>query len=246
MKDYKRIPLKHLKNCRDLGGYGCNDGKMVSFHRLYRSEVPDHLTTQEWNVIEAMGVKTIIDLRSENEQTFAPYIVPDFIERISYPLQQSEDSSVSFGSMDDSSLAKLASSAFAKSLADGYRELLEDRPENMVSLLELIGKKLKNGAVLYHCTAGKDRTGVLSAMIYLLCGVDDADIVADYQVSFTYQAGNPIFDLIPPEMKHLLDSKPETMKNFLEAAHSRDYLGLLQRHGLLKETLDWLREELTE
>lgn len=246
MKNYKRVPFEHLKNCRDLGGYGCGEGKMISFGRLYRSEAPGHLDSREWADVEAMGVRTIIDLRSEHEQAFAPYMAPESIERISYPLQQSQGSPASLEPMDPKTLAKMAASAFGKSLGDGYRKMIEDQPEKMAVLLELIETRLKKGAILYHCTAGKDRTGVLSAMIYLLCGVDDADIIADYQVSFTYQAGNPVFDLVPPKMKHLLNSEPETMRTFLETAHSRDYLGLLHRHGLSKETMEQIRRELTE
>lgn len=244
MKNYKRIPLEHLKNCRDLGGYGCMDGKMVRFHRLYRSEAPVGLTLQEWSVIEEMKVRTIIDLRSESEQNFAPYIVPEGIERISYPLLHEEGHPSQ--APEDKSIAKMAASAFGKSLEDGYQKMIESQPSVMVSLLELIEAKLKKGAILYHCTAGKDRTGVLSAILYLLCGTADADIIADYQVSATYQAGNPIFDLIPPEMKHLLDSRAETMKVFLDAAHGKDYLGLLGRYGLSKETVRSLQGELLE
>lgn len=44
MKDYRRIPLEHLKNCRDLGGYSCGGGKMIRYHQLYRSEALEHLT----------------------------------------------------------------------------------------------------------------------------------------------------------------------------------------------------------
>lgn len=222
------------------------DGKMVGFHRLYRSDAPVHLTLQEWSAIEEMNVRTIIDLRSESEQNFAPYIVPERIERISYPLMQNEGQEDDSQALDDKSMAKMAASAFGKSLEDGYQKMVEGHPPRIVSLLELIEEKLKKGAVLYHCTAGKDRTGVLSAVIYLLCGIGDADIIADYQVSSAYQADNPLFDLIPPEMKHLLASKAETMKAFLDTAHARDYLGLLGKYGLSEETVRNLRSELLE
>ncbi len=246
MKNYRRIPLEHLKNCRDLGGYSCGGGKMVRYHQLYRSEAPEHLTVREWKILEDIGIKTIIDLRSESEQKFASYEVPDCIERIFYPLQKYDSQLAFTEKMDDKSLAKIASSAFGKSLEDGYQKMIEDAPSRIVYLLEIICKKLENGAILYHCTAGKDRTGVLTAILYLLCQVSDEDIIADYQVSATYQVSNPVFDLIPKEMRYMLTSKPETMKYFLELAHQKNYLGLLQTHGLSQETIEQLKMVLIE
>lgn len=241
--NYKRVPLEHLLNCRDLGGYGCTGGKMIRYGRLYRSEAPTHLTDQEWLVIKEMGVRTIIDLRSESEQGFAPYTAPEFIKQISYPLLQG--GSLDFGKADEGP-AENAAAIFAKSLEDGYSKMIEDDPSRMAGLLELVAGKLEKGAVLYHCTAGKDRTGVLTAMLYLLCGADERDIIADYQVSATYQGENPMFDLIPPDMRSLLDSKPESMRAFLERAASTDCLALLRGHGLTQGAIDRIREQLVE
>lgn len=58
MNEYKRVPFEHLHNCRDLGGYARADGKMIAYHRLYRSETLDRLTEREWERLKAMGVKT--------------------------------------------------------------------------------------------------------------------------------------------------------------------------------------------
>lgn len=53
---YKRILLEHLNNCRDLGGYSCGKGEMVSFGRLYRSEAPVNLENGEWDIMDKRGV----------------------------------------------------------------------------------------------------------------------------------------------------------------------------------------------
>lgn len=240
---YKRILLEHLHNCRDLGGYSCAKGEMIGYQRLYRSEAPDHLEDCEWDIIEKMGVRTIIDLRSEDEQKFAPYSAPHSIERISYPLQQYEKPA-SADPLDEKDFAKAAAAAFGKSLEEGYAKMIEGAPSRMAALLEIIGEKLEKGAVLFHCTAGKDRTGVLSAVLYLLCGVEDADIIADYQVSATYLLNHALFESVPAEMRSFLNSSPETMKSFLETAHRKDYLGLLQKNGLTQDTVDSIRKNL--
>lgn len=244
MKEYKRLPFEGLKNCRDLGGYACDDGKMIRYHVLYRAEAPTDLSERDWEMMRAAGVRTIIDLRSVSEQKLAPYDVPDWAERISYPLQQNDIPVVSSEMMDRERMKAAAVHAFGKSLADGYTKMIEDAPERMVFLLNTIEKALDRGAVLYHCTAGKDRTGVLSAILYLLCGVEGADIVADYQVSAVYQKENPLFELVPEEMKSFLRSDPETMKFFLKEAYEKDYISLLKENGLTMEIIQSIREKI--
>ena len=123
MKNYKRIPMEALKNCRDLGGYAGGNGEMVGYHMLYRSEAPIDLTEHDWCMLQEMGVRTMIDLRSESEQKTASYEVPGFIERISYPLQQYDIPSSSSETEDKEVLKKMAVSSFGKSLFDGYTRM---------------------------------------------------------------------------------------------------------------------------
>ena len=246
MKEYKRIPMEALKNCRDLGGYAGDGGRMVCYHMLYRSEAPVNLTENDWKMMQEMSVRTMIDLRSESEQKMTAYEVPECVERISYPLQQYEIPVTPFESENKESLKEKAMLSFGKSLFDGYTKMIEDAPDRMVFLLDTIAKALDKGAVLYHCTAGKDRTGVLSAVVYLLCGVADEDIIADYQVSATYQAKNPMFDLIPDEFKVFLQSAPETMEAFLKEAHEKDYIALLEENELSDQTIETIRKKILQ
>lgn len=246
MRDYKRLPFEGLRNCRDLGGYACDDGKMIRYHVLYRAEAPTELSGRDWERMREAGVRTIIDLRSMSEQKLNPYEAPDWAERISYPLQQNDIPVTMPETMSREQMKEAAAHAFGKSLADGYTKMIEDAPERMVFLLNTIAKALARGAVLYHCTAGKDRTGVLSAILYLLCGVEEADIVADYQVSAVYQKENPLFELVPEEMKSFLKSDPETMKFFLKEAQEKDYISLLKENGLTAEIIQSIREKIME
>lgn len=243
MENMKRIPFEHLYNCRDLGGYACEDG-MVGWHKLYRAEAPCNLTAKEWEQMWEMGVRTMIDLRSPMEQKLAPYEAPGGIRQISYPLQQYELQLEAGSRLNEEELIELAKASFGESLSVGYEKMVTDAPERIVHLLELIADGLQRGAVLYHCSAGKDRTGVLSAMIYLLCGVDFMDIVADYQVSSAYQGKNPLYDNIPEELRSYIATPPETMEGFLRKAAEGNYVGLLMEHGLSAETAAELRRNL--
>lgn len=243
MNHMKRIPFEHLHNCRDLGGYACMDG-MIGWNRLYRGEVPGGLTEIEWEKMAEMGVRTVIDLRSPMEQRSEPYEVPKCIERILYPLQQYELQVNAEKELSEEELVKLAKASFGESLSAGYVKMIEDAPERMVYLLRTIADRLPEGAVFYHCTAGKDRTGVLSAMIYLLCGVSPMDIIADYQVSATYQEQNPLYEQIPEELRSYMATPPETMEGFLARAVEKDYIGLLMKNGLEEDMIGRLKKHL--
>ncbi|MCI8582875.1 MAG: tyrosine-protein phosphatase [Dorea sp.] len=243
MENLKRIPFEHLYNCRDLGGYACAGGT-VAWHRLYRAEAPCNLTEAEWEKMKEMGVRTVIDLRSPMEQKSAPYETPEGVERISYPLQQYELNLDGEKEWNKEELIELAKQSFGESLSAGYVKMILDGPERVVHLLQVIADRLGKGAVCYHCSAGKDRTGVLSAVIYLLCGVSPMDIVADYQVSATYQGQNPLFSQIPEEFRSYMATPPETMEGFLVAAVQEDYIGFLRKNGLTEEVINLLKEQL--
>ena len=247
MKNLKRIPLKHLYNCRDLGGYACDNDGMIAYHKLYRADSPANLTPEEWQVLyEEADVRTVIDLRSTMETQQMPYEVPEGILQICCPMQR-EDGSAAIGKealahLSEEEIAKAAAEAIGKSLTEGYLQMLEKGPELVAKVLNIIGENIERGAVLFHCTAGKDRTGVTAALLYLLCGVDPYDIIADYQVTETYQAQNLAFEQIPSYMAHMLNSDPENMKKFLEAAKEKDYISLLYQNGLKEENVKKIRE----
>ena len=247
MKNLKRIPMEHLYNLRDLGGYACEGGKSVRYHRLYRCEGPDRLTTAEWRFLtEELGIRTVIDLRSDGERAYASYTAPAEVAQIGYSLQNVEVPGKDPRELTPEELKEMASQGFGKSLADGYMNMLEKGPERVAHVLTLVAEGLRKGAVLYHCTAGKDRTGVLSALIYLLCGVADVDIIADYQVSATCLSASPMFQNIPEGMRDLMGSAPENMVRFLANYHQKDYLSLLKQHGLTEETISAIRSAMME
>lgn len=247
MKDLKRIPMEHLHNLRDLGGYACEGGKSVRYHKLYRCEGPDRLTAEEWRfLIEELGIRTVIDLRSDGERAYAPYTAPAEVEQIGYSLQNVEVPGKDPRELKPEELKEMASQGFGKSLAEGYVNMIEKGPERVAHVLKLVAEGLRKGAVLYHCTAGKDRTGVTSALIYLLCGVADVDIVADYQVSATCLSASPMFQNIPEGMKDLMGSAPENMVRFLANYHQKDYLSLLKANGLTGEVISSIRESVME
>lgn len=275
MKDYKRIPFPHLFNCRDLGGYACAKDNFFAYHKIYRSDLPIGLGEEEWRYLrEEMGVRTIIDLRSTGEQKMMPYQAPEGILYISCPLMAEGDGAENplndMGGMSDAAdevsrknltieeLAKIreklkermASSqggGFTASLEKQYEEMVEEDPKQAARILNLVGEHVSKGAVLYHCYVGKDRTGVISALIYMLCGVAEADILADYQVSGDYLRQNELlFASIPEEIHHMMESNAGTMRHFLKMAKERDYMGILYKNGLKESAVETIKKAVMQ
>ena len=167
----KRLALKNIVNCRDLGGYPCGD-KVTSFGRFLRCGIPTTPTQGDLVEIIKYGVSTVIDLRGNWEADASPSVF-NFIDGIDY---------------HHISLLEInaATSAEAdRTLEDSYRYSIENYKENFAKALCAIADA-KDGGILIHCYFGKDRTGLLSALLLYIAGVSPEDIIADYQVSYTY------------------------------------------------------------
>ena len=248
MRELRRIPLEHMFNCRDLGGYACREGGVTAWHRLYRSDAPNNLTAEEWKQLYDMGIRTVIDLRSPEEILQMGYRAPEGVEVIAAPLQDSvvddADSGKTLEDVVRENQEKDAMGAFEKSLSDGYETMIRDCPTRVAEVLNLIAEKLEKGAVLFHCTAGKDRTGVTAALILLFCGVDSLDIIADYQITATYQVKNPIMQYIPEFMLPMMNSDPGNMEYFLRVMEEKEYGKLLCESGLKEETKERIRRQM--
>lgn len=203
MKSLRRIPLTGTENTRDLGGYPLPEGKMTAFGRFLRSGVPNGLTQKDEALLLDMGITTIIDLRSGPELTRTPCHfakTPGFFYH-HLPLSGGD---VMMGGADRVPLS--------------YMEMTTCK--NMPGIFQTIAHA--PGGCLYHCTAGKDRTGTVSAILLLLAGVCHEDIVADYMVTQIYLE-RLIKELarMPDLPAYIVRSQPEYMQEFLFLFHTK-------------------------
>lgn len=170
MQPYRRLPLKTIFNCRDLGGYPYAGG-VTKFGRLLRCGIPGSVCQEDIDTLHAYGVRAVLDLRGDYEvaqqpSTFAAH--PEFVYR--------HASLYEFNPATDADESSTLWDVYAGSVAeykDNYATVLRTLIENPVP-------------TVYHCFLGKDRTGILSSLLLSAAGVALADIVADYQVSLVY------------------------------------------------------------
>ncbi|ANE48661.1 protein tyrosine phosphatase [Paenibacillus swuensis] len=180
----RKVNLQGAFNFRDLGGYRTTDGKTVKWGKLYRAEELGHLTPKDLAYVERMGLKTNVDYRNDSEVKAMPDPVLKGVKYVRTD-QGNTGSGADLNSIMASGMLKDEQTAVGL-LVMGNKSMIE-KPEPYVTLMELLNEK-NNMALVQHCTAGKDRTGVGSAVILLALGVDEKTVMEDYLLSNVYRA----------------------------------------------------------
>lgn len=252
MAQMRRLPLKGLYNCRDLGGYPAENGRVTKFGVFLRSEAPCELPREDVEQLVDYGVTGTMDLRSEGERMARPNELRGHVSY--YPMTLVHKAAI-LG--DDSQ--KQADFDWGTQ----YRSMAEDNP---VFFREALEQCLREpGAMLYHCTTGKDRTGLLSCVLLSIAGVSKEDIAADYCVSELYLA--PVYaKMRSGEMKlgvqpggkptcipggdfeRFFHTPAKAMLDFIGGLE-RDYGGVvnfIRSCGVPEETIIALRRKMTE
>ncbi len=167
------LPLTGAFNFRDLGGYPGLEGRTTRWGLLFRSDTLHELTGSDIEVLRSLGLATVIDLRTTREvtRTGRGLLEPESVHYRHLSVIVEEDGEA------------LAAPALAgEDLAERYRWYLEVGRGALVESLELLGDPRRTPLV-FHCAAGKDRTGVLAALVLDILGVDRSVIVADYEIT---------------------------------------------------------------
>lgn len=174
---------RKVKNFRDLGGIPAADGKKVRYGKLYRS---GHLGKIKLEVAEKLrdrkGLRMVIDLRAPAELAHKSDIVPEGVDYLHIPPLTDEQNPAVTRQTGPSILKKImkVEGGARTYLSDTYRTMISSEP-SLEALREFFRILLEDdGAVLWHCTQGKDRTGVVAAATLLALGVDRDEIMRDY------------------------------------------------------------------
>ena len=257
--------LRHLTaegayNVRDLGGYPTSEGSSTTWNKLYRSDALNYLTETGWRDLRAAGVRTVIDLRSDLEaQTYAVETPSDIqYAHISLMRQVDDLPASSFSASTSEQDVTGAVDRIIKSACVDYGEAVRKNIDRCCEVLNLIVDRLDEGAVLFFCSAGKDRTGIIAALALTLAGVPHNDIVVDYMSSAVYNRSGlnkrigTLTDVLKlPESvleqvaKDGLRSDAETMDGFLDDIADMDIVRLLDQNGFGLQRQADLKDSIT-
>lgn len=185
----RTIGFHNIRNARDLGGLTGLDGKKIKHNLLIRTGNLAYADKHDISVLkDDCNLKTIIDLRSYDESIRAPDPEIDGVSYFHIPvLDDSRDDPLaraikSGASTRDNYVEILVNLAKGKAISeDIYIEMLstEHSWNSSRRFLEMVAEN-ENGSVLWHCTSGKDRTGIGAALVLKILGVSDKDIFEDY------------------------------------------------------------------
>ena len=182
----RRLQLEGPVNFRDLGGYATADGRQVRWGRVYRSDSLESLTRADLDRIDALGIRMVCDLRRDEERTAAPSRVDGHgdvrIEHLPIGGIAAETKDMA-GRMLRGEIPEVS----VTMMADVYLTILDLHPDSFGAVVAHAADPASLPMVV-HCTAGKDRTGVASALLLAALGVDDETIAADYELSNEFQA----------------------------------------------------------
>ena len=210
----RTIDLAGCLNFRDLGGYRGADGRCVRWRQVFRSDALHHLTEPDVaRLRDELCLGDVIDLRSSAElhsEGRGPLAV-EAMRFHHYPLF-------------DGDAPKAAPSAVL-TLTDRYFLLAEFAKRPIARVISTLAAT--DAPAVYHCAAGKDRTGVVSAILLGLLGVADEIIVADYAATqenldaiidrlMSTEGYQTMLNALPPDTLH---AEPQTMLSFLERMH---------------------------
>lgn len=170
----RRLSWEHLVNARDLGGLPARDGR-TRFGALVRTDSLTRLTPAGQAAMLAHGVTNVVDLRSRRELAAAPSPVRDHAGYRSLPF------------FDDASMAQPSR---YDSAWENYLHWLGTQASRIAAIVRGIAEA-PPGGVLVHCVAGKDRTGVVIALVLSVAGVDRDAIAADYALSTWWNEAVP-------------------------------------------------------
>jgi protein-tyrosine phosphatase len=240
----RTLVLEGCVNFRDLGGYRTRDGHQIGWRRLFRADGLNRLSDSDRLLLLELGLATVIDLRTVDEAEqrgrFPVDAVP--VRYVDLPLTDVLPSPEELPDWGEASY-----------VASRYGRMVDEGGPVLTRAIEVLAAAGSLPAVV-HCSAGKDRTGVLSALVLAFLDVPDETIVEDYALSAAamdrllerlkaeYPDSVEEVEKFAPAILHVV---PETMEEFLESIRGvyGSYEGLAAALGVT-EAIAQLRGNL--
>lgn len=239
------IALEGASNVRDLGGYRTESGQKLRFGRVFRGAALGGLTDTDKNTLRALGIAAVCDLRGTAESAAAPSHLPG-AEIHSFPIEPSVGASL----RDLVAKSQATGEAVMDVMRRAYVAYALDWSHRYRSLFEVILAN-EGRPVLFHCSAGKDRTGFGAALLLTALGVPRETVFSDYLASNHHWRGDAALAAgLPPDTAGaLLRVHRDLLEAALAAAESQEarFDGYAERQlGLNPARLDRLRTLLLE
>ena len=241
--DWARLPLEGAHNVRELGGFPVKGGGQTRYHRFLRADRLCDLTQADCDFLYAYGVRAVIDLRDPSEverdpdRTLGPDVVCANFRLLELNIADLEEMERRW-------------QAERPTFAQFYDMILASRC-NIARCFRFIAEA-PEGCVLFHCMAGKDRTGILAMLLMSLAGCDKWDCVASYMQSRVNMMRDPWYAADWERQEHL-DRENFSDSPVCAIEHAWDVVAaaggpvaFLRECGLSNEEIEAVRARLLE
>jgi protein-tyrosine phosphatase len=252
--DFDRVlPMEGGHNFRDIGGYRTREGRHVARGLVYRSGTMSELSDSDHAVLDALGLQLVCDLRSTGERARRPSRLPD---AVTFEIW-ARDHEMSTG--DLMQIVKLPNASAERVrgvMIEAYRNLAYEQAPSYRALF----RHIADGALplMFHCAAGKDRTGIAAALLLDFLGVARTDVIADYSLTDRFFSrgcelvskdplGNRLAGVDPQIWEPMMRADPaylETMFATIEERHGSAEGFLRDELALDSAALDSIRARL--
>ena len=226
MKTNRKIPLEGLSNFRDLGGYEAGDGRSVKWGRIFRSDTLASLSDNDIRTVEKLGISTACDLRYGDERRNEPsrLLGHQNIEVLELGFDERPGESFLDSLMEFEDAADAAQSY----LLDNYRQY----PFMYAQAYRQIFDQLLDGKrIVIHCTAGKDRAGLASALVLRTLGVRKEIVLSDYLLTNEHwdRGGRERPGMDPATVAMIFSAREDYFRSAFD--------GIAERYDTLREYL---------
>lgn len=225
----KRYLENTIENMRDIGGYVVGN-KIVKYRKLIRSNLPITITKEDINFLKQMKFQTVIDLRSQKEisERISVFENNEFFNIFHYEIYGGEK-------MPDS----------PEEVPISYMQMLEGK-ESIYQIFKKLA--IEENGIIYFCNAGKDRTGVITALILMTLGVKKEDIISDYVLSEKYlknMLDTFAYTYHKEQIREIITPKEEYMSQFLYRFSEKygDINHYLHEIGIMDNEINRIQEK---
>ena len=216
----RRLPVAGAANLRDLGGYTTRDGRALRWGVLYRSDALADLSDQDVAYLERLRLRRVVDFRSAAERERDPDRLPDGVTVVWQPIA---GQGLDPRQLQDRMLAgEVSADQAAAWLVEGNRAFVSEFREVYARFLRELADPA-NLPTLFHCTAGKDRTGFAAALVLLALDVPRETAMRDYLLTNTFTQEKTRRTLQVIRLMSLFRADPDDLQPLFEARES--YLG---------------------
>ena len=250
----RHFNFKKVLNFRDVGGIRTADGKQIKWGRIYRSGKLEKLKPQEFDAMKALNIKTVVDLRTVGEVAHAPDNIPsnEGMDWVHIPISGITDEELE---QTNKEIRKQSAEEFdgAGKMETVMARFADQGVEDFAKIFRLLLDD-DESSLVYHCSAGKDRTGLLTALILSSLGVPEEVIMKEYLLSNYYRydkiernarLGARILGIETAASRAIMDVRP----NYLNASFGviKSKYGSIQNYlqeglGLSPQDLDRMKE----